>query len=109
MQFQPHSSWKQTLPQAGYAPAICFKAVAVGTGCGPQGPKLSTHLYVQHVVLGLVLRLKLLRLHDNQLPWGHLQELSNFSVESMVEFVIFSQVVSWRVNREVKCSLFKQL
>lgn len=52
-----------------------------------------THQDVHHVAPGLVLGLEFLRLHYNQLPRGDFQELCYFSAESVVEFVIFSQVI----------------
>lgn len=53
-----------------------------------------THLDVQHIAPGLVFGLEFLRLHHDQLPGGDFQELRYFSAESVVEFVVFSQVVS---------------
>lgn len=64
--------------------------------CRWDAPGLASlpHLDVHHVALGLIFGLEFLRLHDDQLPRGDFQELGYFSVESVVEFVILSQVVS---------------
>lgn len=65
-----------------------------GTSEGHRGLSALTHLDVHHVAPGLEFGLEFLRLHHDQLPWGDFQELCNFGAESVVEFVIFSQVVS---------------
>lgn len=69
---------------------------AQGWHCGGTSEALSipTHLDVHRVAAGLVFGLEFLWLHYDQLPWGDFQELCYFSAESVVEFIIFSQVVS---------------
>ena len=68
-----------------------------------------THLDVHHVALGLIFGLEFLRLHDNQLPQRDFQELCYFSAESVVEFVILSQAVSWEIDRTINNTQFIKL
>lgn len=84
----------QSLSPRAAGPSCQSDAQGWHFGGATKALSAPTHLDVHHVAAGLVFGLEFLRLHYDQLPWGDFQELCYFSAESVVEFIIFSQIVS---------------